>query len=112
MYCGSCGKEIPDNFRFCSECGAPTSQSPYGATRQTRALRRPHLDRKIAGVCAGIANYMDLDVTLIRIVFLCLLFWPPPVGGILYLVCWAVMPQEPVLLPPATPRPVNAPVQS
>jgi phage shock protein C len=74
--------------------------SSYG-TRQQRPLRRPRLDRKIAGVCAGLASYMDVDVTLIRIIFLVLLFWPPGVGLILYVVCWIVMPQEPLLLPPA-----------
>ena len=70
------------------------------------------LNRKIAGVCAGLANYMVLDVTLIRIIFLCLLFWPPGVGLILYIVCWIVMPQEPHLLPPPAPQTANAPAQS
>jgi phage shock protein C len=111
MYCGSCGKEIPENFRFCSECGAPISQST-SAVRPLRALRRPHVDRKIAGVCAGLANYMDVDVTLVRIIVLCLIFWPPGIGLILYVVCWIVMPQEPYLLPPAKPRVESAPVQS
>lgn len=104
MYCSSCGRDIPDNFRFCSECGAPTTGGASG-TKPSRTLRRPHADRKIAGVCAGLAQYMDIDVTLIRIVFLVLLFWPPGVGLILYIVCWIVMPQEPYLLPPATQQP-------
>lgn len=111
MYCGSCGREVPDNFRFCSECGAPTSQNPI-AVRQPRVLRRPHLDRKIAGVCAGLANYMDIDVTLVRIIFLCLLFWPPGVGLILYIVCWIVMPVEPYLLPAAPSQSANSPARS
>jgi phage shock protein C len=111
MYCASCGKEIPENFRFCSECGAPTTQSTF-AVRPPRVLRRPRLDRKIAGVCAGLANYMDLDVTLVRIIVLCLIFWPPGIGLILYIVCWIVMPQEPVLLPPGRTNVESAPVQS
>ncbi len=102
MYCGSCGKEVPESFRYCSECGAPTTVAErVYCQRPKRALQRPQSERKLAGVCAGIANYLDVDVTLIRIIFLCLLFWPPPVGGILYLVCWAVMPNERLLLPPA-----------
>ena len=31
---------------------------------------RPRFDRKIAGVCAGVAEYFDLDVTLVRVVWL------------------------------------------
>ncbi len=111
MYCGSCGKDIPNDFRFCSQCGAPASQD-YGAPKQVRVLRRPHLDRKIAGVCAGLANYMEIDVTLVRIVFLVLLLWPPGTGLILYIVCWIVTPQEPYLLPPAAPQRVTPPLQS
>ncbi|MCU1295499.1 MAG: two-component system, sensory transduction histidine kinase [Bryobacterales bacterium] len=111
MYCACCGKEIPENFRFCSECGAPVTQNTSPA-RPPRVLRRPHLGRKIAGVCAGLANYMDLDVTLVRIIVLCLIFWPPGIGLILYVVCWIVVPQEPFLLPPARPSVESAPVQS
>lgn len=106
MYCGSCGREIPGNFRFCSECGAPANAGASAPTQQ-RALRRPQTDRKIAGVCAGLAQYMDVDVTLVRIIFLVLLFWPPGVGLILYVVCWIVMPQEPRLLPPAAQQRVQ-----
>jgi phage shock protein C len=84
---------------------APPGQPP-------RPLRRPHQDRKIAGVCAGLANYMGVDVILVRIIMLCLVFWPPCTGLILYIVCWIVMPQEPYLLPPARPGVQNAPVQS
>lgn len=50
-------------------------------------------NRKIAGVCAGLANYFEIDVTVVRIVFLIALlcggfgFWA-------YLVIWAVAPSE------------------
>ena len=50
-------------------------------------------NRKIAGVCAGIANYLDVDVTVVRIIFLISLI----AGGLgfwAYLVVWAVAPQE------------------
>ena len=49
-------------------------------------------DRKIGGVCSGLAAYFDIDVTLIRIIFLALLigggfgFW-------LYLIFWIVAPK-------------------
>jgi phage shock protein C len=48
---------------------------------------------KIAGVCGGIAKYLDLDPTIIRIIWLLLIF----VGGcglLAYLIFALVMPKE------------------
>ena len=51
-------------------------------------------DAKWKGVCAGIADYIGADVTLVRVVWLALSVAPGAiVGGILaYLLAWAVMP--------------------
>jgi phage shock protein C len=57
-----------------------------------RRLVRNGRDKKIAGVCAGIADYFGLDVTLVRIAFL--LFALFGVGEIVYLVIWIVAPRE------------------
>ncbi|HBH21676.1 MAG TPA: PspC family transcriptional regulator [Rikenellaceae bacterium] len=49
-------------------------------------------DVKIAGVCGGIAEYLNVDSTLIRILFIvfaCCGGW----GVLAYLICWAVMPR-------------------
>jgi phage shock protein C len=65
-------------------------------------------DRKLAGVCGGIAEYLDLDPTVVRVVFVVLLLFPffPLVGGVvLYLLLWLVMP-EPVA--PAGPPPARS----
>jgi phage shock protein PspC (stress-responsive transcriptional regulator) len=64
-------------------------------------------DGKIAGVCGGVARYFDLDVTLVRVLWLFAAIFPPIPGIIAYLVCWAVMPKDP--LPVATTT-VTAPV--
>jgi len=58
-----------------------------------RPLRRPASDRMLAGVAAGIANYLGADVTIIRIVLAVLTF----VGGAgvpIYLACWLLIPEE------------------
>ncbi len=54
---------------------------------------------KIAGVCAGFAEYFDLDVTLVRVVWLVLLLIPPCLGLLSYLIAWIVMPEEPEMHP-------------
>ena len=55
-------------------------------------------DKKIAGVCAGFARYFNMDVTLVRIIFLALIFVPPSIGTIAYLIAWIAMPKDPLLL--------------
>ncbi len=101
MYCSSCGIEISDTARYCSQCGTATGRNGFTSPTGTpaRKLTRPRDDRKIAGVCAGIARYLGVDVTLVRVMAVVLALWPPSIGLILYVVCWIVMPQEPLMLP-------------
>ncbi len=58
-----------------------------------KRLTRSSSDKKIAGVCGGIAHYFDIDSTLVRIIFLALLFVFGG-GGILYLICLICMPED------------------
>jgi len=102
MYCRSCGIEIADGFRYCPQCGTGTGKDGLRSETGTpgRLLRRSRDGKQIAGVCAGLASYLGVDVTLIRVLMVCLAVWPPAVGLIVYVVCWIVMPQEPLLLMP------------
>jgi phage shock protein PspC (stress-responsive transcriptional regulator) len=52
-------------------------------------------------VCAGLARYFGVDVTLLRILVVVLTIWPVGLGLIFYVICWIVMPNEPLLLTPA-----------
>lgn len=52
-------------------------------------------NRMIAGVCAGIAEYFNLDITLVRIVYVLLSFFTAFTGGIVYLILWLIMPETP-----------------
>jgi phage shock protein PspC (stress-responsive transcriptional regulator) len=55
---------------------------------------RSTTDKKIAGVCAGLADYFDLDPTLVRVVWL-LAFLCAGVGLLAYIVLWIVLPAGP-----------------
>ena len=58
-----------------------------------KKLVRPLEGGKIAGVCAGLANWTELDVSIIRILFLGMLLFMG--GGIwVYLISWVVIPKE------------------
>ena len=51
-------------------------------------------DRVFAGVCGGLADYFDLDPTLVRIIYAVLTFCTAFSGIILYLVLWLIMPEK------------------
>jgi phage shock protein C len=59
-----------------------------------RRLTRSRTDGKIAGVCAGLANYFDVDVVLVRAAWVVLSIVPGAlIGGVLaYLGAWLVIP--------------------
>jgi phage shock protein C len=61
---------------------------------QTRKLYRSRTNRKLAGICGGLAQYFNLDATLIRVLFVVLAV----LGGsglVIYLVMWIIVPNEP-----------------
>ena len=59
-----------------------------------KKLARPREGRMIAGVAQGLANYFDVDVTLVRIIWVILLM-PGGLPGLLpYLICWIMIPRE------------------
>lgn len=58
-----------------------------------KRLTRSRTDRKIAGVCGGIAQYLNVDPTVVRIIFLVLLLMGGG-GGLIYLIVWLFAPEE------------------
>jgi phage shock protein PspC (stress-responsive transcriptional regulator) len=71
---------------------------------------RSRSDRKIGGVCAGLAHYLELDVSLVRILwfFITLACGIFP-GIVAYVLGWIIIPAEPFLLPaPASQQPVTS----
>jgi phage shock protein C len=60
----------------------------------TRKLYRSRTNRQVAGVCGGLAEYFNVDVTLIRVLFL-LLGVLGGAGIVLYIAMWIIVPREP-----------------
>ncbi|SRR5579862_2088881 len=103
MYCNYCGKVIQDDANVCAYCG-----TRVGSVLARKRLIRPRANRKIAGVCAGVAEYFDLDVTLVRVIWLIASFMTG-IGLLAYPVAWIVMPEEPLLLPAPAGQSVTNP---
>ena len=57
-------------------------------------LRRSRTNRMIAGVCGGLGEYLNIDPTVVRIIFVLLTLPGGVPGPLVYLVLWFVMPEE------------------
>jgi phage shock protein PspC (stress-responsive transcriptional regulator) len=112
MFCTRCGTQLrSESDKFCSECGQATAlgaqsgsqqQSSYqqtnyyqdrGTYSEPRRLYRSLSDKKIGGVCGGLAKYMDVDPTIIRILAVVGLLCG--VAFLAYIIAWMVIPVEP-----------------
>ena len=100
MYCTKCGVELRTDDSFCSRCGTAT-----GVARADAAPRPLLLDKtskKIAGVCAGFARYFEVDVTLVRVIWLAVAICTG-VGFLAYLAAWIIIPSDHGLVRYAAP---------
>ena len=59
----------------------------------TKRLMRSN-DRVIAGVCSGIAEYLDFDIVMVRLAYAFLTLFTCFSGVIFYIVLWIVMPER------------------
>jgi len=102
MTCPNCQKEIADGSKFCYNCGAKMPGDAAGAPATApppmyaapKKLVRSTNDRKLGGVCAGLADYFDIDTTLVRVLWLLATLIPGP-NILVYIVLWIALPQGP-----------------
>lgn len=98
MVCANCQKQIADGSNYCYSCGAkqPAAAVPGAAQPPSvrKRLTRSSTDKKIAGVCGGLADYFDLDATVIRIVWL-LAVLLAGTGILAYVILWIALPPGP-----------------
>ncbi|GIL12901.1 MAG: PspC domain-containing protein [Chloroflexi bacterium] len=59
---------------------------------EPKKLTRSSTDKRVAGVCAGLAEYFGVDATLVRLIFVIATLFGGP-GLVLYIVLWIVMPE-------------------
>ena len=100
MYCTNCGTQTGDADKFCRECGHETKVGRT-ANRQTasgygppRRLYRVTYDKRIAGVCSGLARYFEVDVTLVRLLVVAGTLCSGGLGLLAYIAAWIIMPKD------------------
>ena len=96
MNCPNCQKDIAAGSKFCYNCGAkqpePAAPSAPPAYNSRKRFVRSTNDRKIAGVCAGVADYFDMDPTIVRVVWLLATLIPGP-NILAYIILWIAVPE-------------------
>ncbi len=73
--------------------GAP---SPWQDKPASKKLTRNTSTKMIAGVCSGLADYLNVDVTIVRLGFVALTIVTGGVGAIGYIAGWIVIPERTV----------------
>lgn len=59
-----------------------------------KKMERPRIGRKLAGVCAAIANYANIDVTVVRVAYTLLTVFSAFSGVIVYFILMLLIPEE------------------
>ena len=89
--------EAEENESLGSATTASSGQSDYKYAEPRRGktrLYRDTSDRFIGGVCAGIANYLNVDPAIIRILFAIITFGGFGLGVLAYIILWIVLPPK------------------
>lgn len=93
MYCIQCGGEIADSSSFCSACGVRQRRTGH------KQLTLSATDKKLAGVCGGLAEYLDVDSTIVRLIWVALSVVPGGIvgGALAYFLAWIIVPKPATL---------------
>ena len=59
-----------------------------------KKLYRSATDKKLAGVCGGVAKYLNIDPTVIRVLWAIMSLFAF-IGVVAYIVCAFIIPEEP-----------------
>lgn len=99
MICAFCQREIADFSNYCYFCGSRQHAAPKSPAAGKRLLRSA-TDRKISGVCGGLAEYLDVDSTVVRLVWVLVVVFTGIFPGVIaYLLAWIIMPEAPLPAP-------------
>ena len=96
MNCPNCQRDIAPQSNFCYFCGARQQAPAAPATpAPQKRLMLSATDIKIAGLCAGFGEYLDVDPTIVRLVAVFLTFFTGIFPGVIaYLVAWFIIPKH------------------
>jgi phage shock protein C len=68
---------------------------------EIKRLYRSRRERMLGGVCGGLGEYIGMDPTVVRLIFVLLGFATGPGILLAYLILLLIVPEEPITTPPA-----------
>lgn len=75
--------------------GQPSNQPPGPPPGPPyKRLTRTSWDSPLSGVCGGVAHYLGVDPTVVRVLAVIAMVFTFPVGPIVYAVLWAIIPKQ------------------
>ncbi len=107
LYCPSCGAVNKEFAEFCAGCGEPLAkvrdrkvESEKAKQEKTsdgteKKLYRSRTNKMVTGLSAGLAKYLDLDVDLVRILWLIAFVVSGGIVLVVYLIMAMTVPLEP-----------------
>ncbi len=112
IYCSRCGAANEDFAEFCASCGEPTAsareakektneqfaqQQTVSSTQSTqeKKLYRSRKNKILTGLSAGLAEHFNLDVDIVRILWVVATFLSGGIVILIYFIMALVIPLEP-----------------
>ena len=77
-----------------NQTGSVATENMSPQSQPVKELHRSKSNRKLFGVCGGLAKYFDVDATLVRFIFVALIFMSFGWGLLIYIILGIVMPEE------------------
>lgn len=102
-YCTRCGVANKETAEFCVSCGESmkakkkkkVDEKKEPSQNSEKKLYRSRTNKMITGLSAGIAKNLDMDVDLVRILWVVGLFVSGGIVAVVYLIMAAAIPLEP-----------------
>jgi len=87
------GKRVEKKVR--GDSTISDDSSPTVESEEYKRLYRSGKNRILGGVCGGVSEYFKMDPTLIRILWVIIVFFPPGLGILMYILFWIFVPRNP-----------------
>ncbi len=102
--CMACGRAVAaedavtvDGKLYCKECAEKKAKEKL----EPKRLYRSSKNKMLGGVCGGIAEYLNVDPTIVRIIFVALMLIPPLtlwtrfwIPLVAYVILWIIVPER------------------